>query len=278
MGWLADRIGPAIVLAVGFTLWSVSTAATGLVLGSGVAHHPAPADGGRRSDVLPQRPEPAGAQRSADPARPRDRDHAVRRRARPGPRDLDRRHDHAELRLAGHVRGDGLAVAGVAVVLAPPPARRARRADGQPAVVAGAVERDGRRQPQLRRHPAPACALGRHARHVLLELRVLLRVLVAAAVPRQGSWPDTRDDDVCHDGVLRGGWREHPAGRLHARSLGTPWRELQPRLQDRACAQLRGRGSVPDRQHGRDRPRRGHGTDLAHGRDGRLQQPRRTRP
>lgn len=33
MGWLADRIGPAIVLAAGFTLWSVSTAATGLVLG-----------------------------------------------------------------------------------------------------------------------------------------------------------------------------------------------------------------------------------------------------
>lgn len=33
MGWLADRIGPAIVLAVGFALWSVSTAATGLVLG-----------------------------------------------------------------------------------------------------------------------------------------------------------------------------------------------------------------------------------------------------
>ena len=33
MGWLADRIGPAIVLAAGFALWSVSTAATGLVLG-----------------------------------------------------------------------------------------------------------------------------------------------------------------------------------------------------------------------------------------------------
>jgi len=33
MGWLADRIGPAIVLAAGFALWSVSTAATGLVAG-----------------------------------------------------------------------------------------------------------------------------------------------------------------------------------------------------------------------------------------------------
>ncbi len=33
MGWLADRIGPAIVLAAGFALWSVSTAATGLVVG-----------------------------------------------------------------------------------------------------------------------------------------------------------------------------------------------------------------------------------------------------
>jgi MFS family permease len=33
MGWLADRIGPAIVLAGGFTLWSLSTAATGLVWG-----------------------------------------------------------------------------------------------------------------------------------------------------------------------------------------------------------------------------------------------------
>ena len=33
MGWLADRIGPAIVLAAGFALWSLSTAATGLVWG-----------------------------------------------------------------------------------------------------------------------------------------------------------------------------------------------------------------------------------------------------
>ena len=32
MGWLADRIGPAIVLAAGFALWSLATAATGLVL------------------------------------------------------------------------------------------------------------------------------------------------------------------------------------------------------------------------------------------------------
>jgi MFS family permease len=33
MGWLADRIGPAVVLAGGFALWSLSTAATGLVWG-----------------------------------------------------------------------------------------------------------------------------------------------------------------------------------------------------------------------------------------------------
>ena len=33
MGWLADRIGPAIVLAGGFLLWSLATAATGLVWG-----------------------------------------------------------------------------------------------------------------------------------------------------------------------------------------------------------------------------------------------------
>jgi MFS family permease len=33
MGWLADRIGPAIVLASGFALWSLATAATGLVWG-----------------------------------------------------------------------------------------------------------------------------------------------------------------------------------------------------------------------------------------------------
>ncbi len=33
MGWLADRIGPAIVLAAGFALWSLATAATGLVWG-----------------------------------------------------------------------------------------------------------------------------------------------------------------------------------------------------------------------------------------------------
>ena len=33
MGWLADRIGPALVLAGGFALWSLATAATGLVWG-----------------------------------------------------------------------------------------------------------------------------------------------------------------------------------------------------------------------------------------------------
>jgi MFS family permease len=33
MGWLADRIGPAIILAGGFALWSLATAATGLVWG-----------------------------------------------------------------------------------------------------------------------------------------------------------------------------------------------------------------------------------------------------
>jgi MFS family permease len=33
MGWLADRIGPALVLAGGFVVWSVATAATGLVWG-----------------------------------------------------------------------------------------------------------------------------------------------------------------------------------------------------------------------------------------------------
>ncbi len=33
MGWLADRIGPTIVLAGGFALWSLATAATGLVWG-----------------------------------------------------------------------------------------------------------------------------------------------------------------------------------------------------------------------------------------------------
>ena len=33
MGWLADRVGPALVLASGFALWSLATAATGLVWG-----------------------------------------------------------------------------------------------------------------------------------------------------------------------------------------------------------------------------------------------------
>jgi MFS family permease len=33
MGWLADRIGPALILAVGLALWSLATAATGLVFG-----------------------------------------------------------------------------------------------------------------------------------------------------------------------------------------------------------------------------------------------------
>ena len=33
MGWCADRFGPARVLAAGFLLWSVATAATGLVGG-----------------------------------------------------------------------------------------------------------------------------------------------------------------------------------------------------------------------------------------------------
>jgi MFS family permease len=35
MGWLADRFGPALILAAGFTLWSLATAATGLVWGLG---------------------------------------------------------------------------------------------------------------------------------------------------------------------------------------------------------------------------------------------------
>src|SRR5512137_2919661 len=33
MGWLADRIGPALIMAVGLALWSLATAATGLVFG-----------------------------------------------------------------------------------------------------------------------------------------------------------------------------------------------------------------------------------------------------
>lgn len=33
MGWLADRIGPALVLAVGLALWSLATAATGFAFG-----------------------------------------------------------------------------------------------------------------------------------------------------------------------------------------------------------------------------------------------------
>ena len=198
MGWLADRIGPALIMAVGLALWSLATAATGLVVRPDFARHPAPGHGRGRGGVLPERPEPPFAQCPGHATRPRHGDDAVRRGGRAGARHAGRRHDHAGVRLARDVRGHGVAVAHLAAVLAQAcqrrtgrRRRRARRAG--PAAGRSAVLAD----------PQAAGAVGRHDGHVLLQLRVLLRLFLAAAVPVHRARPLDHPHDARHDGVLR---------------------------------------------------------------------------
>ena len=68
MGWCADRFGPARVLAGGFLLWSLATALAGFAGGLVGAGRAAAADGRRRGDVLPERPQPVVAKRARRPS------------------------------------------------------------------------------------------------------------------------------------------------------------------------------------------------------------------
>ena len=79
MGWCADRFGPARVLAGGLPAVEPRDRLGGLRGRARRAGRAAAADGRRRSDFLPERPQPVVAQRRADAARPRDGDDAVRR-------------------------------------------------------------------------------------------------------------------------------------------------------------------------------------------------------
>ena len=142
----------------------------------------APADGRWRGHVLPERAQPAVATRAAAATRPRDRDDAVRRGRRAGHRHAARWAAHGSLRMAGDVHRHGPRLAALAHCVAALDAPLA----------AGPVAGGCGRQSALRTDPAAARAVGRHDGDVLLQLCVLLRVLVAAAVPGPRARPLAR--------------------------------------------------------------------------------------
>ena len=263
MGWLADRYGPARVLSGGFLLWSLATAANGLAGGLVMLVLLRLLMGVGEATFYPSALSLLSRRVPAAATRTRDRDDAVRRGRRAGDRHAARWADHGSLRMAGDVHRHGPRLAALAHCVAALDAPLA----------AGPVAGECGRQSALCTDPAAARAVGRHDGDVLLQLCVLFRVLVAAAVPRPRARPLARNDDPGRERVLCRRRRERPAHRLAARPLDPAWRELQSCLQDRAGPEQRGRRRLPDRQQPRERAGRRGRDPAADRRHGRAQQP-----
>ena len=231
MGWLADRYGPARVLSGGFLLWSLATAASGLAGGLVVLVLLRLLMGAGEATFYPS---------------------ALSLLSRHVP-PLQRARATATMQF-GAVVGPaiGTLLGGLLMV------RYGWRAmfivmglaslcwlwrggAGCAARAQRPVACERGRRSALCTDPAAACAVGRHDGDVLLQLCVLLRVLVAAAVPGPRARLVARGDDAGGERVLRRRWRERPARRMAARPLDQAWREFQPRLQDRARPEQRRR-------------------------------------
>ena len=103
MGWLADRIGAARVLAGGFTLWSVATVLDRILERGGRARRAAACHGCRRVGVLSLRREPPRETGRGQAPHASDQCRRVRGRHRSCARHVCRRTDPCALRLADDV-------------------------------------------------------------------------------------------------------------------------------------------------------------------------------
>ena len=175
MGWCADRFGPARVLAAGFLLWSLATALAGfagglaalvalrLLMGVGEATFYPSALSLLSRNVAPTQRARATATMQFG---------AV---LGPAVGTLLGGLIMVALRLAGDVHRDGTRLARLAASSGG--AGCEARREWPPCA--------GRGRSAVRADPAAARAVGRHDGHFLLELCVLLRLLLAAALSRE---------------------------------------------------------------------------------------------